>query len=310
MDDRQAQVTERAGLDDTRINEDFRDFLLKWGPWALVVVALVFGGIGGKRYLDQQRDQRVDEAFVQLSLATEAQGTSPDTLLGLADSYADVRGVPLAARLAAADAYLAAVRRGVVVGAVPGPDGGYQEEELLDAELRASYLDQAAALYERVAAEAGREPGAAVHAIGALLGQAAIAESRGDLDAAREAYQRAADLDRSVGYGMHARVIEQRLATLDTLAEPVDLPAQAALPQPDAPAAAQGEEQEEGDDPFGLGEPGAFEDLLLGGDEPADGPADEPADEPGDEPETSPADPPASPPAPPAEPPAEPSGGP
>ncbi|MEO1007846.1 MAG: hypothetical protein AAFX79_04725 [Planctomycetota bacterium] len=269
MDDRQAQIKERAGLEESRINQDFVDFLKKWGPYALIAVGLVFAAINGKRWLDQKAEDRVDEAFRQWTLATSSDAASPDTLVALADQFGDVKGIPLAARHEAARTYLDAVRRGVVLGAQPQPDGTYPAEELLDGELREMYLAQARTLFERVAADAGSGAGEAVHAIRANLGLAAVAESSGDLDDARLRYERARELDRAAGYGGMTAVIDARLASLDALAQPVVLPARADLPS----AAVVEEPADAGDDPFGLGNPGDFGDLLGG--EPGDQPGEQ-----------------------------------
>lgn len=281
MDERQGQIKDRAGLDESRINEEFRDFLLKWGPRLLIVIALVALAFSGRRFLNQKAEERTDEAFVQLALATSSESTSPDTLLALADQYGDVGAVAHLARLTAAEAYLGSVRRGVVIGARPDQAGGFPEEELLDDELRASYLAQARQAFEQVSSA---QEAADVLKVRAWMGLAAVAESAGELDAAREHYQRAAELDRAAGYGAMAEVAQARIASLDALTSPASLPATASLPRPEGPAAdaAPGDEADE-DNPFGL--PGM--DFGVGG-----GFLDEPAGEPsGDSPSETPTEP-------------------
>ncbi|MFI4915241.1 MAG: tol-pal system YbgF family protein [Phycisphaerales bacterium JB060] len=302
MDERQGQMKDKAGLEDSRINEEFRDFLVKWGPRALIVVALVALAFSGRRWLNQKADERTDEAFVQLSLATSSDTTSPDTLLSLARQYDDIGAVAHVARMAAGEAYLAAVRRGVVIGAQPGPTGEYPEEELLDDELRTSYLGQARQAFQQVV---DAEP-ADIHLVRAHMGLAAVAEAMGELDRARTHYQRAAELDRQAGYGAMAELAEARLNSLDALTEPVALPASAALPQPETPAA----EDRDEDDPFGLGGldlegmgiegPGGAEQEGQGaGTPPGGGLFDEPAGDPEPTPteptEPEPTDPPQDP---------------
>lgn len=246
MDERQGQIKDRAGLEDSRINEEFRDFLLKWGPRVLIVVALIALAFSGRRWINQKATERQDEAFVQLALATSAETTSPDTLLSLADQYGDIAAVAHVARLTAAQAYLEAIRAGVVIGARPGPTGEFPPEELLTGDLRDSYIAQAQRIYERVS----NSNAAAIHRIQALLGIAAIAETKGEIDNARAAYQAAADLDKATGYGLMAKVAQARIDTLDNLANPIELPATADLPRP--PQA----------EPAPAGEPGPFD---LGG---------------------------------------------
>ncbi|MCW5757640.1 MAG: hypothetical protein KIT54_10425 [Phycisphaeraceae bacterium] len=245
MDERQGQIKDRAGLEDSRINEEFRDFLLKWGPRVLIVVALVALAFSGRRFINQKATERKDEAFVQLALATSTPTTSPDTLLSLADRYGDVAAVAHVARLAAAEAYLEAVRTGVVIGAQPGPMGDYPAEELISEDLRDSYLAQAHRIYTQVSTSNA----APIHRIQALLGLAAVAESKGDLASARDAYTRAAELDRTRGFGLLARVAQERIDTLDMLAEPVVLHLAQDLPRPPQP----GGQPEVEVDPFDFG---------------------------------------------------------
>lgn len=291
MDERQGQIKDRAGLDESRINEEFRDFLVKWGPRALIVIALIALAFSGRRYLNQQADERTDEAFVQLALATGSQSTSPDTLLSLARQYDDVGAVPHVARLTAGEAYLSAVRRGVVIGAQAGPTGEFPAEELLDEELRTSYLGQARQAFQQVI---DAEP-ADIHLVRAHMGMAAVAEAMGEIDEARTHYQRAASIDRDAGYGAMAQLAEARLDSLDALAARTSLPSTAQLPRPEVPSA---EERDEAD-PFGLGGLD-LEGLGIGGegdgtgtmDTPLGGglfgePGDQPTDEPASDPEPS-----------------------
>lgn len=303
MDERHGQLKDKAGLDESRINEEFRDFLVKWGPRLLIIVALVALAFSGRRYLNQKADERTDEAFVQLALATGSDATSPDTLLSLARQYDDVGAVPHVARLTAGEAYLAAVRRGVVIGAQPGPTGEFPAEELLDDELRTSYLGQARQAFQQVVDALDVGSGADIHLVRAHMGLAAVAEAMGEIDQARTHYQRAATIDRDAGYGAMAQLAEARLNSLEALATRTSLPSTAQLPQPETPDAGERDE----DDPFGLGglDLGGFgggsgtgEGEGSGMDTPLGGglfdpPADEPASEPTPDPE--PADPPQDP---------------
>lgn len=285
MDERQGQIKDRAGLEESRINEDFRDFLVKWGPRLLIVVALVALAFSGRRWLTQKADERTDEAFVQLALATSSESTSPDTLLSLADQYDDVGAVAHVARLTAAEAYLAAVRRGVVIGAQADPTGQYPAEELLDDELRASYLAQARQAFQTVA----DTDAADVHLVRAHMGVAAVAEAMGELDVARTHYERAAAIDREAGFGAIAHIAQARLATLDVLADRVVLPASASLPRPEAIPT----EERDAEDPFGLGGLD-LGDLGFGeptGTEPTGEPTGEPAQPEPVEPAGEPAEP-------------------
>lgn len=277
-------MKDKAGLEESRINEEFRDFLVKWGPRLLIGVALIALAFSGVRWFEQKAEQRTDEAFTQLALATSTQSTSPDTLLSLADQYDDVGAVAHVARMTAGEAYLAAVRRGVVIGAQADMAGQYPAEELLDGDLRTSYLTQARQAFQKVVDAKAAE----VHLVRAHMGLAAVAEAMGELEQARTHYERAAAVDREAGYGAMALVAEARLNSLDVLADRVTLPATASLPRPEAVPA----EERDAEDPFGLGGLD-FGDLGFGQEpvgepqpepEPAQDPAQDPTQDPAQDP--------------------------
>src|SRR5690606_11267862 len=135
---------------------------------------------------DQSKLAEVNQAFVELDAAVSTGNPSPEALRQLAEQYDGIRGVPILARLEAADAYLEAVRTGLRPGAVVGPDGKVQNEQdqLGDAD-REQYLKEAESLYRQALADAERMPNGSIHQMSALYGLAAVAESRGDLDGAK-----------------------------------------------------------------------------------------------------------------------------
>jgi hypothetical protein len=65
-------------------------------------------------------------------------------------------------------------------------------------------LGKAATEYEAVLAAAGRNDGLAIHAVSALFGLASVAESRGELDKAKEQYTKLIELANRVGYTREA----------------------------------------------------------------------------------------------------------
>ena len=228
MDERQTQIREGAGLEESRVNQEFVDFLRKWSTPVLAVIAIVVGGWAGLGYLDRQREAAVDEAFLQFESARAAG--SPDGLLAVAREHGDRASVGRYARLAAADVLLASYRTGVAPGAQFDADGSLtSEDDLLSDEQRDSNLAQAEELYREVY-ERSSDNSHAVFAVGGLMGLAAVDESRGDFDAARERYAQVATLAEAAGFvGVKARADElvgdmDALAQLPTLVDGSGLP--------------------------------------------------------------------------------------
>ena len=124
MDERQTKIREAAGLDESRLNTEFVEFLRKWGPIALGVLAVAALAFVGRNYLREQSVIRTDSAFLELESA-QREG-NPDVLLRVADTYAGERGVPHLARLQAADVLFQSARAGVSprVRAGAGLSGG------------------------------------------------------------------------------------------------------------------------------------------------------------------------------------------
>jgi hypothetical protein len=247
VDERQSQIKEGAGLDESRLNADFVDFLKKWSTPALLVIAAIVVGLFALRKLEERREAHIDAAFAQYEAAASPQPTgdpgtaqltswvavSPFTLQGVAEEYSDVRGARWLSRLAAADTYLTAVRAGVTLGATVKVDGTVDdpEQDLLTPEARDDYLEQARSLYRSVLQDTENDTGATLHTLRALFGIAAVQESAGEISGARETLDRAATLAAARGYADLARLAERRSQTLDQLAEPVTLISQDALPK-------------------------------------------------------------------------------
>jgi len=237
MDKRHEQIREGAGLEESRINQDFKDFLIKWGPRILIVAAIVLGGYSGLRYYRQAQADRIDAAFAEYNALVTSGIPSPEALIAVAEAHSSVRALPLIARLQAADLYMRAVISGLEPGFDPTTDLNEQgevvdESMLLDEQARGDYLERAETLYRGVLDASRDNPDRRLHAIGAAFGLGAVAQSRGELDAAREMYELAESLAASGEYGPLAEVARSRLAGLD---EPVTLPTvyeQSELPEP------------------------------------------------------------------------------
>lgn len=232
MDERQQQIRERAGLEESRLNVELVEFLRKWSTPILLVIAAAALAFFGWQKLQQAQINKVNRAFAEFEAASEVAQPSPDSLKAVAVATRGVKGVPMLARLSAADAYLDAVRKGVVVGAMLKQDGGVEKpQDVLTDEQRAGYLKEAELLYGEVLAEAGTAEPQALYAVGAIFGMAAVSECRGDVDDARRKYESAETQAQAAGFGPLAEVARKRIENLPKIEKPVRMYAAAELPK-------------------------------------------------------------------------------
>ncbi len=192
MDQRQAQIRERAGLEESRINEDFAEFLKKFGPWILGIAVVVGGGSAAKRYWATYQENKINDAFEQLEAARAGgDAASPDTLLSVAEEFSSVGAVNIIARMDAADAYLNAMRRGVKLGSTVAGEGVVANaDDILTPEDRGIYAGKAKAQYQTVADATADNASKLLWHVNALFGLAAIAETERNFDAAAPIYQK------------------------------------------------------------------------------------------------------------------------
>jgi len=220
MEDRiQGGLKEGAGLEESRLNADFIEFLRKWGTPVLMVIAVVAGGYFLYGRYQLSRDAAMASAFAELDAATVSR--NPSSLIRVAEEQSGRAAVPLMARLAAADLYLDASRTGIPAGIQLDPTTGALPDGtvFLTAEEQKAQLDKAATEYEAVLRGVGRDDGKAIHAVSALFGLASVAESRGEMDKAKERYTALIELANRVGFTREAAAAEKRIETLPTLSE-------------------------------------------------------------------------------------------
>ena len=219
IDERLKQVRETS-LTESRLNEDFLDWLKTKGPsylLALMVGVCLYLGILKWR---QYHANRVSQAWFELFNAG-----LPGQLEDLAAKYSDVPGISNQATLLAADNLLTAVQADRQLG-TGGPE---QPAAALGDEDRNDYLDRAGRLYLALVESDDGSLGAALRVAGAMQGLAAVAESKGETAEARTWYEKAAARIEK-DYGDLARRLRARAATVDEYAMPAALPAQASLP--------------------------------------------------------------------------------
>lgn len=244
MDDRQQQIRERAGLEESRLNQEFIDWLRKWGTPILFVAALAAAGFALKQRMEKSHAEKVDNAFIDLDNASQGENPSPDSLTRVANDYEGVKSVSLLARLDAADAYLSAVQRGVKFGAtLKTNDKGQQDgtlesaDQALTPEDRTTYLSSAGELYQAVYDKASNDAGKKLLTLSAMYGLAAVAEGQSTFDAAKDWYQKIESLTDKTPYAAHAELAKARIAKLDELAKVTPPLALAELPKrPEPPA--------------------------------------------------------------------------
>jgi hypothetical protein len=232
---RLGQIREGAGLEDSRVNQEFVDFIRKWSTPVLLVAAAIALGYFLYNKRIEAREARVSEAYAQLNQSSATANPSPDALRRIAEDYNDVPGVRLMATLTAADQYLAAVQRGVRPG-TPLDAAGEPEnpEDYLSEEDRERFLAEAQGLYQTVWDQTQGSPALSIYTLESLYGLAAVAESRGDIEGARNAYDQASALAEKMGYAEHAQIAKQRLDEAGTIRH-VSLPSKADLPEPPEP---------------------------------------------------------------------------
>jgi hypothetical protein len=224
MDERQQQIREGAGLEESRLNQEFIDFLQKWSMPLLVIAAIAAVGYAGWGKVKAARQEKVNAAFREFEAASQGDSPSPETLRRIADDFDGIRGVGSLARLAAADAYLRTVRSGVRPGTQLNDDGTLKSpEDALSPQDAASALDQAKALYQRTYDETASDSTRVLVTIHALYGLASVAESKKDFGAARSSYETLARLAEGTPYAAHGLIAKKRSANVDRLAADVPI---------------------------------------------------------------------------------------
>ncbi len=234
MDERQMDIKERAGLEETKFDQNFLNWFNKWGNRILWLALIALGLYVGNQWFGKWQRAQIDKAFSEYQEVFTIDPT-PEAMLAVASKHGGTRGIGSMARLAAADQYLSAVRQGLVVGAILAPDGTLlTQDDALSDEDRAFYLDQAQTQYQMVFDENSADSDLAIHAMGAGFGMAAVAESRGELEKAGEWYTRVEALAGEHGYtDVVTRAAEMRGALAELEVSP-RLYARAELPEPPA----------------------------------------------------------------------------
>ncbi|MBL0922209.1 MAG: hypothetical protein IBJ10_08795 [Phycisphaerales bacterium] len=207
MDERQTKIVAGAGLEESRLNTDFIDFLRKWGSHLLLIVAGVAAAYSALMYWERHRARKLDEAYAQLSAAQTAG--SPDNLLRVAREHAAQGAVRELATIAAGNAFLTSGWSGVA----PGGDPSSADDRLSDEQRRQNY-ERAKQLFAEVIGRVGRDQGMTLHLLDAKFGFAAASASLGEAAAAETALKEAASVARERHYPALAKMAEDKIAAM------------------------------------------------------------------------------------------------
>jgi len=212
---------QQSDLTESRINDDFLFWLKNSGPnWLLAVLVVLCLAMGWNWWKNKQGQAR-DVAWSELS-----EADIPATLRDVAAKHADVDSVASFALLTAADRFLQSVVSGQRFDREPSA-----ADVAVTPELRREWLLEAQALYGEVLtrAESSSDPNAVAFEVAALFGLAAVAESRGEVDAAKSALERvnAKTTDRMPWISKQAKA---RIETIALVSSPYQIP-DAPMPQ-------------------------------------------------------------------------------
>ncbi|MHC5027413.1 MAG: hypothetical protein ACYTGR_11720 [Planctomycetota bacterium] len=206
-------------LTESRVNEEFVDWLKTKGPtWLLFVLVAVTGYLGIIRF-KQHGVAKENAAWFALNEAISTQSL-PSSKEDVAAEHGSVRGITELALQSAGDQLLASVQRGQSINVTPG-DTTTTPADLTDEE-RSKNLDRADSFFARIVDRDDSSLGMTLHTVKALNGRAAVAEAKGDKDAARTYYESAAARAEAY-YPTLAAQARGRVDTLDAV-QPITLP--------------------------------------------------------------------------------------
>ena len=221
MDDRQTRITEGAGLEESRLNKEFIEWLNVWGFRILMVVLVLAATWVGKTRWDQYTERRLDVALVELE--AEIVTGSPDGLVALAKAHKGIPSVWQQAMLNAAAINLESGRKALVPGGDPeNPD------DFLTGQAANKQIENAAAIYTQIIDSVGRSS-TSINVLDARSGRIASLISLQDADGARIELNELIVLLEMSGYTDLKRRAEERLASLDELISTPMLPSYAEL---------------------------------------------------------------------------------
>lgn len=240
MDDRQTQIKEGEGLNESRINQELVAFL-KSNTFAYILcgLALLMLAYAGLQWYRQQQVLERDRAFARLAAVVEVQRPDPRSIEAVIDEFDGIASVGELARLALADIRMSAVRRGLEPGAELDTEGRpVDADSELDEIREGDLLDSAKRLYQEVLESTRGDADLSLLSARAAFGLAAVAESLNDAEAARGHYESAKEFALRGEFAVLADLADERAASVGELPESVELftTDQITPPQPETEA--------------------------------------------------------------------------
>ena len=216
MDRKRLGNVQQTDLTEGRINDDFLFWLKTSGPNWLLAVLVVACLVMGWNWWQNRSAQARDLAWAELDAAD-----LPSSLKDVAVKHADVGAVASFALLNAGDRFL----QSVVTGQRFDREATATDAQL-DPAMRLEWLNEADALYSDVIKNAQANPNNAASRgfeVSALFGRAAVAESKGDVAAAKVSLE-AAQILAGTEYPWVAGQAKARIETLGVISSPYPIP--------------------------------------------------------------------------------------
>jgi len=220
--DKRLNQIQTGTLTESRMNEDFVFWMKTTGLNIVLIILLVGCGYMGWHWWQRNQSQTRAAAWRQLDRAT-----TPQDLAVVVTDSGTIDSIGLLARIRAGDTYLDSLMTGFRFDREPGA-----EDAKITAELRTEWLDNADQLFLEVAQElSGTTTPQSLEpmAFHALMGRAAIAESRGDGTAAKRFLDEAAARV-ATNFPALAEVAKKRGEGIEVIALGAELPPLSSLP--------------------------------------------------------------------------------
>ncbi|MFG0331026.1 MAG: hypothetical protein ACF8PN_14140 [Phycisphaerales bacterium] len=231
MADKRLEEIRTSDMTESSVNLELVEWLKKSGVnWLLAFLLIIIAFMGFDRFKKYQAAQE-DEAW-----ATLAGVDTAASLEGVAEDYAKYGAIRELALLQAADIHMSTLRRDE---SQLEPQATVDDPETADPETvepaapltddeRSDLLGQLERLYGEIVATTQEDDGKVVLFARARFGQAAVAEMRGDLDAASSIYD-AIESEMEGVYPAFAEIARDRRSTLERAAIATPLPPQDAV---------------------------------------------------------------------------------
>ncbi|MDZ4753579.1 MAG: hypothetical protein SGJ11_03680 [Phycisphaerae bacterium] len=228
-DKKRLRQVQQQDLTESRLNDDFVFWLKTKGMNWLLGFLVIACAYSFWNFYKQRKTTERDVAWSELSSAA-----LPESFAEVAKKHESIDSVALVAWLAAADSHLRDLQTGLDSTAVlvPNLDGTPAPPQPLSDDGRKLAQDAADSYYQKILdAAASRSGEVAMKPIilSALFGRAAVAESRGAMDVAKQMLEQAV-ATAGDAFPTFAKEASARLESLSLVAGASALPTRASLP--------------------------------------------------------------------------------